>query len=106
MKTLLSPKADLALPWHNLRADSNSDSSWTICIPIPPPPEAALIIKGNPIFDAISKASSLSVMGSSVPFATGIPAFDMASLAAILSPRSLSDSGEGPMNVIPSSDRS
>ena len=103
MKTRLSPKADSARPWQSLRADSKSDSSLTTCIPIPPPPEAALIINGNPISEAIASASLESEIGSLVPFATGIPAFDMASLAAILSPNSLSESGEGPMKVMPSS---
>ena len=51
----------------------------------------------------MSSASDSSEIGLPEPFATGRPAFTIASLAEILSPSSLSTSGFGPMNTIPSS---
>ena len=73
----------------------------TILIPLPPPPNAALMITGNPISLAIFSPSFISVTGVSVPSKTGTPIFFIATFEAILSPKSSICSGFGPMKIMP-----
>ena len=79
------------------KRDLNSFSSLTIRIPRPPPPNAALIMTGKPIFLAKACASATSTMGDSVPSMTGTPISLIAFLEAILSPKSAMCSAFGPM---------
>ena len=72
-------------------------------MPRPPPPNAALIISGNPISLATFKASVRSSTGFSVPGSVGTDASSASARAATLSPINFSSSGRGPTNVMPAS---
>ncbi|MNO57726.1 hypothetical protein D3C76_482680 [compost metagenome] len=81
-----SPKQFIASAFAVEYPFKNSSLLKAILIPFPPPPAAALIITGNPISLAISKAcSSLSIIPS-YPGAIGTPASLMVSLALALFP--------------------
>ena len=58
MNTLESPKLVSASFFADLNLSLSSFFSWTILIPLPPPPAEAFIIKGNPILSAALIASS------------------------------------------------
>ena len=60
------------------------------------------MISGKPISWATVSASSGSVMASSVPGRVGTLRRWASARAAVLSPMFSNNSGEGPMNVIPS----
>src|SRR6185312_1519339 len=64
---------------------SNWSGESTTRIPRPPPPNAALMIRGKPIFSAARRASSGSLTGSGVPGTIGTPARSASFLAAVLS---------------------
>ena len=78
-----------------------SSSFVTTRIPRPPPPNAALIIKGKPIFRPHFKASAGLDTALGVAGKVGTPALSAAFLAATLSPIFSSNSGRGPIKVIP-----
>ena len=59
------------------------------------------MITGNPIFFAVLRAVSSEATAPSLPGTTGTLLRFMTCLAFALSPPSLMDSGDGPMNVIP-----
>ena len=67
-------------------------------MPRPPPPAAALTSTGYPIFWAIARASSSSVMTPFEPGTQGMPASSASARAAALSPTRSMVSAEGPMN--------
>ncbi len=69
-------------------------------MPRPPPPAAALMITGYPIFAATSTASSSVSTAPSDPGKIGTPAAFAARLHATLSPSIAIASGDGPMNSI------
>ena len=75
----------------------------TTRMPRPPPPNAALMMIGKPIFFAASQASSPSLTGSSSPGITGTPAFSAKRRASTLFPNNVNNSGGGPTKVIPAS---
>ena len=77
-----------------------SSSFVTTLIPRPPPPNAALIIKGKPIFRPHFKASAGLDTALGVAGKVGTPALSAALLAATLSPIL---SSRGPIKVIPAS---
>jgi hypothetical protein len=57
-KTVESPNADSAILIPAEMASPRCRSSWTTCIPIPPPPALAFTITGYPISAATAEASS------------------------------------------------
>ena len=67
----------------------------------PPPPNAALIINGNPIFRPHLSASAGLETALGVAGRVGTSAASAAFLAATLSPILSSNSGLGPIKVIP-----
>ena len=67
---------------------------------MPPPPPAALIKTGNPIFSQISFASLIFDTPPSDPSITGRPFFFAIFFASILSPIILINFEEGPINLI------
>ena len=70
-------------------------------MPRPPPPAAALTIRGKPMaLDASIAASTVSTSPSE-PGTTGMPASLTVCLALILSPMTRICSGLGPMKVMP-----
>ena len=82
-------------------AFSNSFSVRMIRIPFPPPPPAALMRIGYPIFSAVSPASLIDVIGSVVPGTTGDPVSRTNFLAAILSPIVMIALVDGPIQTVP-----
>ena len=76
-------------------------SSLTIFIPLPPPPPAALIKTGYPMFLQIDFASFTDFTPPSEPSITGRPYFFAIFLASILSPIFDIISALGPINFIP-----
>ena len=94
-----SPKAISASVFVILIVSSRSDSEFTTLIPLPPPPEAAFMIMGYPIFFASSLG--LVPIGPLDPGTTGSPIFCASFLADILFPMVLMISDEGPVNSNP-----
>ena len=70
-------------------------------MPLPPPPAAALMIIGYPMFLAISIVSLLVAEILPVPGTHCIPELETASFAEILLPMILILSGSGPIKVYP-----
>ena len=106
MNTVASPNADFAIRWLPVIASSSPFSSWTICMPIPPPPALAFTMTGYPIPAAIFFASSILLMPPSVPGRTGTPASFIICLLPILDPIALIVFQRGPTKVTPSSRQS
>ncbi len=65
------PNAESASERASWKARAKSSASSATRIPFPPPPAAALMITGNPIFFAKPSASSTSSTGPGVPGTTG-----------------------------------
>ena len=82
----------------NMSAKSSSDSDTRM--PLPPPPDDALIMMGQPILRACSSASPTSWMPFFVPGTTGTPASIMVRRAWLLLPMRSMTSGVGPMNAM------
>ncbi len=97
--TAPSPKAASASLDAELKALSNSSIELTKRIPLPPPPERALISKGKPIFSASSLAFSRDST-TSQPGVTGTPALRIVFLAVSLSPSREIIFALGPINSI------
>ena len=95
------PKYFFASDFAVKKRFSSSDSFSTIFIPFPPPPPAALIKTGKPIFAQIFFASSKDLTPPSDPSIIGNPYFFAIFFASILSPICLINSALGPMNLIP-----
>ena len=82
----------------NMSAKSSSDSDTRM--PLPPPPDDALIMMGQPILRACSSASPTSWMPFFVPGTTGTPASIMVRRAWLLLPMRSMTSGVGPMKAM------
>ena len=91
-----SPKALSASACVRLMLSSRSDSELTILIPLPPPPEAALIMMGYPI--ALASSLGSLPIGPSDPGTIGRPIFFASFFADILLPIVCIISEEGPAN--------
>ena len=102
-KTAEFPKARSASPCASSSIGFNSSSLLTTRIPRPPPPNAALIIKGKPILRPHLRASAGLDTAVGVAGNVGTPASSAAFFAATLSPILSSNSGRGPIKVIPAS---
>jgi hypothetical protein len=72
-------------------------------MPRPPPPKAALMISGKPIFFAAAMATLRSLTGSSVPSRIGTLIRRATSRAAVLSPIMSRILASGPMKMMPAS---
>jgi hypothetical protein len=70
-------------------------------MPRPPPPAAALTIRGKPMDFEAAMAASIVSTSPSEPGTQGIPASSTVCLAVILSPMMRMCSGLGPMKVMP-----
>ncbi|GBD90348.1 hypothetical protein BMS3Abin04_01065 [bacterium BMS3Abin04] len=81
--------------------ETNSSSSLTKRIPLPPPPAEALSIIGKPILLAIDKASSTVFTELVAPGTIGTSFLSIKLRAAVLLPISLTESEEGPIKAIP-----
>ena len=92
MKTLSSPKPDKASLFAPSSDSFRSFLSVTTLIPFPPPPAAAFIRRGYPIF--------LASLSSEVIGRVGTLAFVASSLAFNLSPITEMTLGEGPTQII------
>ena len=92
MKTLSSPKPDKASLFAPSSDSCRSFLSVTTLIPFPPPPAAAFIRSGYPIF---LTSFSFEVIGR-----VGTLAFIASSLAFNLSPITEMTLGEGPTQII------
>ena len=103
MKIVSSPKAFFASFFASLKDFSKDSSSRTTLIPRPPPPAAAFTITGNPIFLASERAISAFISSAFESSIMGTLAFRATTFAATLSPKASIDSGEGPINLMPSS---
>ncbi len=101
MNTLPSPKAFCASLMARSSPSFSSLSVFTMRMPLPPPPAAALIRIGKPIVFATFIASCSPFTAPSVPGTSGTPNFFTASLAASLSPITFMACDEGPMKVTP-----
>jgi hypothetical protein len=97
-KTVPLPKADFASDVARLKESSKLDCSLTTRIPRPPPPNAALMMIGNPNSSVNFLTSSNFSTGPSVPGTTGTLALIARVLAETLSPSESMTSGEGPTN--------
>ena len=95
------PNALSASPCASSSSASKSASFLTTRIPRPPPPNAALIIRGNPMLFAVLSAFFLSVIASLVPGNVGTLACSAIFRASILSPIFPSKSELGPIKAIP-----
>lgn len=73
--------------------------SLTTLIPLPPPPNAALMITGYPYFSTNDTASSTLPTGPGVPGTTGTLHLIARVRAETLSPSPSMTSGVGPMNL-------
>ena len=91
--------------WATRRASAiavgRSSRRSTRDMPLPPPPADALTRRGAPISAPLRWSDSSSPADSSVPGTTGNPALFMRRRAAILSPISSMDSGDGPIRRVP-----
>ncbi len=96
------PKYACASRVARASALSSSSGLRTTCMPLPPPPNAALTMRGNPMRSASAGARS-RVTGSGVPGTMGTPTRSAARRAADLSPIISIASAGGPMNVKPES---
>ena len=74
-------------------------------MPRPPPPAAALIITGKPIFSASANAASGESRRPRLPGTVGTPAAAAASRAATLSPIRRMDCAVGPTKTVRRLDR-
>ena len=72
IKTAPSPKAEVASLMARSICFLTSFLCSTMRIPFPPPPAAAFIKTGNPIFSAIARASFGSFMALSTPGTIGM----------------------------------
>ena len=97
---VLSPNAPTLSRWAMENCSEKSCSSWLMRMPLPPPPDDALIMMGQPISRAIASASSGWCTGSFVPGTTGTPASIMVLRAWLLLPMRSRTSGAGPMNTM------
>ena len=95
------PNADRASERASWNARAKSSASRATRIPFPPPPAAALMITGKPIFSAKASASSTSSTGPGEPGTTGTLLAIIAARAAALSPIVRIWCGVGPMKVMP-----
>ncbi len=82
-------------------AEAASPASVTTLIPRPPPPNAALIVTGQPSDSPKAMTSEGSAMGSFRPGTLATPARVAASRALILLPMVSMALAGGPMNVAP-----
>jgi hypothetical protein len=94
------PNADSASLRASWNERAKSSASLATRIPFPPPPAAALMMTGKPIWRANSSASSTSSTGPGVPGTIGTPTAVIALRAAALSPITRIWSAVGPMNVM------
>ena len=83
-----------------LNCSQKSSSDRLTRMPLPPPPDDALIMMGQPTSCAFASASSGACTGSFVPGTTGTPASIMVLRAWLLLPMRSMTSGEGPMNTM------
>jgi hypothetical protein len=72
-------------------------------MPFPPPPAVALIMIGKPAVRANAAISSKDLTASVNPGTTGTPAASIRCRLSVFDPMASIDSGDGPMNVMPSS---
>ena len=103
---VLSPKAFWLSLWAMLNWSMKSASHVETLMPLPPPPEEALIMMGQPISRASKSAASASCTPLALPGTTGTPASIMVRRAWLLLPMRSITSGEGPIQVIPFSTQS
>ncbi len=97
---VLSPKPLTDSRWAMLNMSAKSSSDSDTRMPLPPPPDDALIMMGQPMSFACSKASSTSCRPFLVPGTTGTPASIMVRRAWLLLPMRSMTSGVGPMNTM------
>ena len=97
---VLSPKALTLSRWAMLNMSAKSSSLSDTRMPLPPPPDDALIMMGQPMVRACSRATSTSWMPFFVPGTTGTPASIMVRRAWLLLPMRSMTSGVGPMNTM------
>eukprot|EP00732_Lithocolla_globosa_P000985 Lithocolla_globosa_v1_NODE_407_length_4133_cov_91.104463.p6 type:complete len:118 gc:universal NODE_407_length_4133_cov_91.104463:3346-3699(+) len=105
MKTAPFPKAASASLIALSMCPSSDSMFSTILIPRPPPPKAALINTGKPLFLQNSVASLAEDTGPGVPGTMGTLAASAIVRAAVLSPRSRMTSARGPTKIIPAASR-
>ena len=86
--------------WAALKSSVKSSGLLEILMPLPPPPDDALIITGKPISFAMARPSSAAWTGSLLPGTTGTPASIMVFRASDLLPILLIISALGPINAI------
>ena len=95
-----SPNAAFASLLAELKASERFSMEFATFIPLPPPPAAALIITGKPIFSASCSALFKDEIEPLDPGTRGRPAFSAAIFAETLSPIVLICSGDGPIKLI------
>ena len=97
---VLSPNAPTLSRCAMLNCSQKSSSDRLTRMPLPPPPDDALIMMGQPMGRACLRATSTSWMPFFVPGTTGTPASIMVLRAWLLLPMRSMTSGVGPMNTM------